>query len=163
MRRWRKSENDYVQMNIYKEVKRSDEGSGCWWSKLRNKKMKKEDERSTHLVWLMTYLEPLHILPYFRGVQRIKHKIELSPHSHYIIKTNKNEMIRILRRSGISWTLEGFLMLFGELKGEGHLSPSWMGSDFGHYRCPPPPALSLVGACRREAERAELVGDLSMP
>ena len=41
----------------------------------------------------MTYLEPLHVLPYFGGFQRIIHKIELSPHSHYIIKTNKNEMI----------------------------------------------------------------------
>ena len=28
-------------------------------------KEKKEDERSTHLVWLMTYLEPLHVLPCF--------------------------------------------------------------------------------------------------
>jgi len=30
MRSWRKLESDYVQMIIYKEVKRSDEGSGCW-------------------------------------------------------------------------------------------------------------------------------------
>ena len=33
-------------------------------------------------------------LPYFGGDQHIIHKIELSPHSHYIIKTNKNEMIQ---------------------------------------------------------------------
>ena len=44
----------------------------------------------------MTYLELLHILPCFGGDQRITHKIELSPHSHYIIKTNKNKMIRNL-------------------------------------------------------------------
>ena len=31
-----------------------------------------------------------------RGDQRITHKIELSPHSHYIIKMNKNEIIRNL-------------------------------------------------------------------
>ena len=47
----------------------------------------------------MTYLEPLHVLPYFRGDQRITHKIELSPHSHYIIKMNKNEMIRNLEEN----------------------------------------------------------------
>ena len=40
-------------------------------------------------------LEPLHVLPYFGGDQRLTHKIELSPHSHYIIKTNKIEMIEI--------------------------------------------------------------------
>ena len=50
MRKWRELESDYVQMIIYKEVKRSDEGSGCWCSKLRNKKVKKEDESSTHLI-----------------------------------------------------------------------------------------------------------------
>ena len=44
----------------------------------------------------MTYLKPLHVLPYFGGDQHITHKIELSPHSHYIIKTNKNEMIQNL-------------------------------------------------------------------
>ena len=49
----------------------------------------------------MTYLEPLHVLPYFGGVQRITHKIELSPHSHYIIKMNKNEMIRNLEEENI--------------------------------------------------------------
>jgi len=49
----------------------------------------------------MTYLEPLHVLPYFRGVQRIKHKIELSLHSHYIIKTNKNEIIQNLEEENI--------------------------------------------------------------
>ena len=42
----------------------------------------------------MTYQEPLHVLPYFEGDQHIAHKIELSPHSRYIIKTNKNEMIQ---------------------------------------------------------------------
>ena len=26
-------------------------------------------------------------------------------------------------------------MYFGELEGEGHMSPSWTGSDFKHYRC----------------------------
>ena len=49
----------------------------------------------------MTYLEPLHVLPCFGGDQRITHKIELSPHSHYIIKTNKNEMIRNLEEENI--------------------------------------------------------------
>ena len=49
----------------------------------------------------MTYLEPLHVLPCFGGAQRISHKIELSPHSHYIIKTNKNEMIRGLEEENI--------------------------------------------------------------
>ena len=34
----------------------------------------------------------------FGGVQRIGHKIELSPRSHYIIKPSKNEVIRILGR-----------------------------------------------------------------
>ena len=28
-------------------------------------------------------------------------------------------------------------MLFEELEGEGHVSPSWMRSDFDHYTCPP--------------------------
>ena len=49
----------------------------------------------------MTYLEPLHVLPCFGGVQRISHRIELSPQSHYIIKTNKNEMIRSLEEENI--------------------------------------------------------------
>jgi len=61
-------------------------------------KEKKEDRRNTYLVWLMTYLEPLHVLPCFGGVQRISHRIKLSPHSRYIIKPSKNEVIRILRR-----------------------------------------------------------------
>ena len=49
----------------------------------------------------MTYLKTLHVLPCFGGDQRIIHKIELSPHSHYIIKTNKNEMIRNLEEENI--------------------------------------------------------------
>ena len=49
----------------------------------------------------MTYLEPLHVLPFFEGDQRITHKVELSPHSHYIIKMNKNEMIRNLEEENI--------------------------------------------------------------
>ena len=49
----------------------------------------------------MTYLEPLHVLPCFGGDQRITHKIELSPHSHYIIKMNKNEMIQNLEEENI--------------------------------------------------------------
>ena len=44
----------------------------------------------------MTYLGSLVRLPCFGGDQRIIHKIELSPHSHYIMKTNKNEMIQNL-------------------------------------------------------------------
>ena len=44
----------------------------------------------------MTYLELLTRLPYFGGDQHIVHKIKLSPHSHYIIKMNKNEMIQNL-------------------------------------------------------------------
>ena len=36
-----------------------------------------------------------------RRSTRIIHKIELTPHSHYIIKTNKNEMIRNLEEENI--------------------------------------------------------------
>ena len=49
----------------------------------------------------MTYLKTLHVLSYFGGDQRITHKIELSPHLHYIIKTDKNEMIRNLEEESI--------------------------------------------------------------
>ena len=49
----------------------------------------------------MTYIEPLHVLPCFGGDQRITHKIELSPYSHYIIEMNKNEMIRNLEEENI--------------------------------------------------------------
>ena len=49
----------------------------------------------------MTYLKPLHVLPYFGGDQRITHKIVFSLHSHYIIKTNKNEMIQNLEEENI--------------------------------------------------------------
>ena len=49
----------------------------------------------------MTYLETLHILPYFGGDKRIIHKIELSPHSHYIIKMNNNEMIQNFEEENI--------------------------------------------------------------
>ena len=45
----------------------------------------------------MTYLESLHVLPYFGGDKHITH----SPHSDYIIKTNKNEMIRHLEEDNI--------------------------------------------------------------
>ena len=45
-------------------------------------------------------------------------------------------------------------MYIGELEGEGHVSSSWMESEFDHYICLP--ALSLVGACGREVRR-ELV------
>ena len=49
----------------------------------------------------MIYLETLHVLLCFRGDQRITHKIELSPHSHYIIKMNNNEMIWNLEEENI--------------------------------------------------------------
>ena len=40
-------------------------------------------------------------LPCFGDDQPITHKIELSFHSHYIIKTNKNEMIQNLEKENI--------------------------------------------------------------
>ena len=64
-------------------------------------KIKRKPKRKTYPLWLMTYLEPLHVLPCFGGDQRITHKIELSPLSHYIIKTNKNEMIQNLEEENI--------------------------------------------------------------
>ena len=54
-------------------------------------------------------------------------------------------------------------MYLSELEGEGHMLPSWMGSDFDHYRYSLLPALSLVGACGREVRRTELVGDFLIP
>ena len=51
-RRWKKSENgksDYVQMIIYKEVKRSGVGDLIYRKERRG--------RNTYLDWLMTYLK----------------------------------------------------------------------------------------------------------
>ena len=86
-------------MNLYKEIKKSNKRVGrlwCWCSKLKvEKKERKLNLKETLTFFqLMTFLEPLHVSPYFRGDHRIIHKIELSPHSHYIIMTNKNEMIQ---------------------------------------------------------------------
>ena len=84
-------------MNLYKEIRKSDKSVWrLWCSKLKVKRKERKAKRNTYPLWLMTYLAPLHVLPYFGGDQRITHKIELTPHSHYIIKTNKNEMIQNL-------------------------------------------------------------------
>ena len=37
----------------------------------------------------------------FGSVQRIDHKLELSPRAHYIIKPSKNEVMRILEEENI--------------------------------------------------------------
>jgi len=51
-------------------------------------------------------------------------------------------------------------MYLGELEGEGHMLPSWMGSDFDHYRCLRSFACQSL---RMKIGRAELVGDFLMP
>ena len=39
----------------------------------------------------------LQVLPFcFRGVQRIDHKLELSPRAHYIVKHIKNEVLSLI-------------------------------------------------------------------
>jgi len=37
----------------------------------------------------------------FGGVQRIDHKLELSPRAHYIVKPSKNEVMRILEEENV--------------------------------------------------------------
>ena len=51
----------------------------------------------------------------FGGVQRINHKLELSPHAHYIVKPSKNEVMRILEEENIfmnyRWLSRSLVML----------------------------------------------------
>ena len=96
----KKSENgesDYVQMIIYKEVKRSGVGDLIY----RNER-KERRGRNTYLDRLMTYLKTFCMFYLcLGGVQRIDHKPELSPRSHYIVKTNKKEVTRSLEEENI--------------------------------------------------------------
>ena len=101
MRRWRT-----WKMDLNKEIKKSDKRVGrlwCWWSKLKvkRKERKLNLKEILTLFRLITYLESFNVLPCFGGVQRISHKIELSPYPYYIIKMNKNEMIRNLEEENI--------------------------------------------------------------
>ena len=100
----KKKESDYVQMIIYKEVIRNEEGSGCWWFNLQKKKRKKMKKYLPSLFddlprnLCMFYL-------YLGGIQRIDHRPEPSPRSHYNIKSRTSMKWYVLRRRTSSWTM----------------------------------------------------------
>ena len=100
MKKVEKSENnksDYVQWSEWrrKSWKR-------WWYILQ--KWEKEKKRKEYLSSLIDDLPGnlLQVLPFcFGGVQRIDHKLELSPHAHYIVKHIKNEVMQSLEEENV--------------------------------------------------------------
>ena len=67
-------------------------------------KEKKERKVKKYLPRLIDDLRGnlLQVLPFcFGGVQRIDHKLELSPRAHYIVKHIKNEVMRSLEEENV--------------------------------------------------------------
>ena len=92
------------RMIIYKEMEKEWWKKSCWWSKLRNKRNKSRLKK--YLPSLVDDLpRTLACFTLLRRRSTHKPRIELSPHSHYIIKTNKNEVIWVLRRRTSPWTI----------------------------------------------------------
>ena len=95
-----KSENDEKRLCTMKWKEELEEVVLMYTKERKEKKGKKRKE---YLPRLSDDLPGNRCMFYlcFGGVQRIDHKLELSPRAHYIVKPSKNEVMRILEEENV--------------------------------------------------------------